>query len=194
MASEIHPVIHGLNIENFGINTALFRFINGNHTQFFDNFFLLARFLGRAEVVVIILIFLFIRKRKTEFIYLLLSSVITALFVISLKVLIAAPRPASFLDDVHLLLPYYKMSFPSGDSAVASLILVFFFRKVNIVFKALLLVYWFVISYGRIYMGVHFPLDVIAGFLIALFSIIISPLLFDRMAELFNCIKNKKLV
>ncbi len=177
MASEIHPVIHGLNIENFGINTALFRFINGNHTQFFDNFFLLARFLGRAEVVVIILIFLFIRKRKTEFIYLLLSSVITALFVISLKVLIAAPRPASFLDDVHLLLPYYKMSFPSGDSAVASLILVFFFRKVNIVFKALLLVYWFVISYGRIYMGVHFPLDVIAGFLIALFSIIISPLL-----------------
>ncbi len=164
----------GNNIENFEFNISLFRFINDNHTEFLDYFFLLFRYFGRAEVIILILIFLFLRKRREDFFLLLFASLITAILVVLLKFILDVPRPAAFLDNVHLLLPYYKRSFPSGDTAVASLILLFFYRRVNFLFKILLFVYWFLISYGRIYLGVHYPLDIVAGFCISLFAIILS--------------------
>ncbi|MCX7944250.1 MAG: phosphatase PAP2 family protein [Deltaproteobacteria bacterium] len=135
-----------------------------------DNLFTITSIFGRAEVIVIILLFMILKKRFLEFRLLLLSSVITAIIVVTLKIVMAAPRPASMLDNVHLLQPYYRMSFPSGDSAVASIVLVFFFNRSNLPFRILLVVYWIIICYGRIYMGVHFPLDVLAGFLISLIS------------------------
>ncbi|MGB9599500.1 MAG: phosphatase PAP2 family protein [Myxococcota bacterium] len=170
-----------LNIENFDCNIAVFRFINSHHSSFFDNFFLWTRLLGRGEVILLILLFLLLVRRREDFYRLLISSLLTAVLVILLKNLLSAPRPASFLPDVHLLLPYYKNSFPSGDTSVATLILFSFFRKVNMVCRFLLLLYWLIISYGRVYLGVHFPLDILGGFLAAILCIALTPILAKRL-------------
>ncbi|MCX7959142.1 MAG: phosphatase PAP2 family protein [Deltaproteobacteria bacterium] len=183
-----------MNPENFELNIRIFRMINENNTAFLDNFFMFARYLGRGELIIIFLLFLLYRKDFGNFRHLFISSVITAFFVVLIKFIVDAPRPALFLEDVHLLLPYYRKSFPSGDSAVASLILIFFFWKVKVILRILLVIYWLIICYGRIYLGVHFPLDIAAGFLIALFSVWTASVMLKKVTQLFNCNDSKKLV
>lgn len=181
------------NIEDFWLNIELFRLINGHRLPFLDSFFLYARFLGRAEILVPLLVLLFVLKRREEFCRLLFSSLLTGILVVFLKITIDAPRPASHLQGVILLLGYYRMSFPSGDSAVASIVLLFFYRKVSVFLKPLLMIYWFIICYGRIYLGVHFPLDVIGGFVVALLSMWIVNALLQK-GILFDCNRDKKLI
>jgi len=160
-----------LNIEDFATNKELFELLNSYHNNYLDAFFVVFQYLGKGYVAVTILAFLWFYKRE-YFTPLLGSSIVSALIVISLKYIISAPRPASMLNNVRLLEPLYRYSFPSGDVAVASLILLFFFKKVGYVSRSFLVVYWLMISYGRIYLGVHFPLDILGGFSASYISII----------------------
>lgn len=162
-----------MNIENFELNIRLFRLINGMHTESLDRFIDYFHYLGQTHLIIVLLIILWFVRRDLCYRF-LLASLITGVIVTLLKVIIAAPRPAAFLDNVILLRPLYRYSFPSGDAAVASIITIFFFDKVRWYFRVLLVVYCLLIFYGRIYFGVHFPLDILGAFFIALFSIYLS--------------------
>lgn len=88
----------------------------------------------------------------------------------ALKYTFRHKRPVTLLENVHLLEPVSLKSFPSADTAYAFTLFgvsLFFFPIWAVV---LMFIYAVLIAYGRIYMGAHFPLDVIVGAVLGLIS------------------------
>ncbi|MFT5359560.1 MAG: membrane-associated phospholipid phosphatase [Candidatus Paceibacteria bacterium] len=83
-----------------------------------------------------------------------------------LKIMFAAPRPYLTLDITPLSMPGTFDSFPSGHSAfyMAMALAVYKYHKkagLFFIFMAALL------SVSRIVTGVHYPIDILAGWLVA---------------------------
>ncbi len=101
---------------------------------------------------------------------------LTALFISNvavflLKYVIAEPRPFLTLPNVELLVPENEIySFPSGHSASSFAAATVIGLKYSLNFKGRnyrllypLLAFASIIGFSRIYIGVHYPLDVICG-------------------------------
>ena len=74
-------------------------------------------------------------------------------------------RPCDVLPGVHILSHAGKYSFPSNHAAnmmALSVVTMFFYRK----YGWLVLVAALVVGFSRVYVGVHYPLDVLAGYLL----------------------------
>jgi undecaprenyl-diphosphatase len=100
-------------------------------------------------------------------------AVITAVFSIGLVSAVVKlsdlvyfrPRPFDVLPSSSLNLLFYRptdSSFPSNLAAVAFAIAVTVFIK-NKAYGSFLLALAVVSSFGRVYMGVHYPLDIVGG-------------------------------
>ncbi|RKY60780.1 MAG: phosphatase PAP2 family protein [Candidatus Neomarinimicrobiota bacterium] len=78
-------------------------------------------------------------------------------------------RPSRSLEDVRLLVGRGgKYGFPSNHAANitgAMIILIYFFRKYKYYFATIA----GLVSFSRIYVGVHYPFDVIAGIIVGIF-------------------------
>jgi undecaprenyl-diphosphatase len=155
-------------VENFFLNIELFRLINGNHSLFWDRFFLLYRYAGTIWMLLPAIFFAaIIRPRRLS--VLILAVAIEALIIYILKTVFAQPRPAALLENVHLLQPLYKYSFPSGDTALAFSVAWSFVTGQGRLWVRLLLPFCaLLVAYERIYLGVHFPLDVLTGAVIGI--------------------------
>jgi undecaprenyl-diphosphatase len=93
------------------------------------------------------------------------------------------PRPfEAFPDQVNLIFyPPTDPSFPSNAAAAffALAIGIFVFnRKLGMI----LLIPAIIVSFGRVYMGIHYPLDIIGGFLVAIVATSVA-LLVLKLAE-----------
>lgn len=87
-------------------------------------------------------------------------------FVIQLW--IARPRPSSVLDNVITVgkLPT-EYSFPSGHTAIAfAFATVYFLAAPRSIVSYLIFLAALIIGIGRVYMGFHYPSDVVAGALL----------------------------
>jgi len=98
-------------------------------------------------------------------------------FVVSiLKISVAEPRPYETLNNVHLLVNEIDpFSFPSGHTTnVFALATVFGLNWKISIFKKSLKLIWVlipvaaIVGFSRIYIGVHYPLDVLFGALIGI--------------------------
>lgn len=153
--------------EDFPLNIALFRAINDRHTPGLDHFFLLYNYLGRAYVLipVFVLVCLY-RHTKMR---MLVTAVLAQAFIVQvMKFAFLQPRPPLMLEDVHALIPLYILSFPSGDTALAFTLACTLAQRERRFVQGLLYLYASLIAYERIYLGVHFPLDVAVGALVGL--------------------------
>ncbi|HML05257.1 MAG TPA: phosphatase PAP2 family protein [Methanobacterium sp.] len=93
-----------------------------------------------------------------------------------LKPLIAEPRPFLVLSNVHQLIPETEIySFPSGHTASSFAAVTVIGSKYNFIVKNKkyrliypLLAFAALIGFSRVYIGVHYPLDIVFGALIGI--------------------------
>ena len=150
-------------------NLELFYLINHARNPYLDLFFSYFYLLGKGYVL--IPLFFVVFKLYREKLKLFVGAVLLETVIVhSLKWYFKAPRPAQVLPEVYLIEKVYHNSFPSGDTAMAFVIACFFSETLPRTWKLLPWIYAFLIAYGRIYVGAHFPLDVIAGALIGVGS------------------------
>ncbi len=94
-------------------------------------------------------------------------SLLSTLIVVSaVKVLVAFPRPFKTVPNIHTLISLpASYSFPSGHAALtmAMATAVYVYNKR---LGTLLFAFAFIVGIARIYVGVHYPLDVGVGFLL----------------------------
>lgn len=112
--------------------------------------------------------YLYLFKEKTLSILLVASSAGGAVLELILKEIIKRPRP----DIVpYLIIPHF-WSFPSGHAVMSVAVYVMFFiiiasmtgrRRYKILILSIAVVIAILIGFSRIYLGVHYPTDVIAG-------------------------------
>ncbi|MFN4320308.1 MAG: phosphatase PAP2 family protein [Aquificaceae bacterium] len=152
-------------IEDFSLNYRLFYAINHRRHPLLDIFYLRFHKLGKGSFGVFVgLLFFFFWK--ASFVKYLLVISLQTLIVKVLKYTVRAKRPASSLQDVYLLEDLRLRSFPSGDASMSMAIALCLYEHVPAFLKPIALLYTLLIGYGRVYMGAHFPLDVLVGWAI----------------------------
>ncbi|HOV79891.1 MAG TPA: phosphatase PAP2 family protein [Bacillota bacterium] len=83
-----------------------------------------------------------------------------------LKTLFHRPRPFETLPGVHLLVfPPDTYSFPSGHAANAFACALVLARKIRNI-SLPVCIFAVIMAFSRVYVGVHYPLDVLAGALL----------------------------
>ena len=158
----------------------LFLFLNNLGTTKFDAFWLSLSKIEANIVMYLFLIFLFfhIKKLRPKFLY-----IFYLLFVIALMITITDQGSNFFKDSFQRLRPCYNQSisdslrlvkencggkygFFSAHASNSFSLAIFF----GLLFKnrirymiIITIVYASLISYSRIYLGVHFPIDIIVG-------------------------------
>lgn len=104
-------------------------------------------------------------EKKKEILKVFLPALCAVLIGLILKFLIAAPRPFVALQNVYALFPETGYAFPSGHATFFSALAVslfFYNKKAGYIFMFFALV----IGLSRIIAGVHFPIDILSGFVL----------------------------
>lgn len=150
------------------LDRAVFYFINNVcSAKFLDLFFSWLTKLGEWEIlsIVAVLLILFCKgKERLKGVYWLAGIFVAYWIIFFLKILVARPRPFAVLSHVNVLSHAGPFSFPSGHAVhifLAAAILSAFYKKHFYFYLIAVMV-----AFSRIYCGVHYPSDVIAGALI----------------------------
>ena len=156
-----------------------------------DNFFVTLTDLNKIVFIKYLLIafifyILFLGTKKSKFV---LAILIVSIFISDqissqfLKNIFMRLRPCNNLDDVRLLVSCGSgFSFPSSHATNAftvSILLSAFYKN----FRNHFIILAFLVGYSRIYVGVHYPFDVIFGFVI---GFIISNLILIILKKFFK--------
>ena len=175
------------------LDTELFIYLNSLGFPLFDNFWI---FLSNKEANVLFyftLLVLYFYKRSLKFKF---SELFYLLILIAFMIAITDQTANLFKDSFQRLRPCYnemikdslrlvkescggKYGFFSAHASNSFTLAVFFGLLYKNKFKYLIyfsLLYASLISYSRIYLGVHFPLDILFG---AAFGLIIGILTFN---------------
>ena len=162
------------------LDSYLFLFLNNLGSQYYDNFWI---FLSRTEANVMVYLVILIaylysinNKKRTK---ILLRLIIT----IAILITISDQTSNLFKDSFQRLRPCYnelisdslrllkescggRYGFFSAHASNSFSLAIFFgllLRSSNRLLILLFAIYAFLISYSRIYLGVHYPIDILAG-------------------------------
>jgi undecaprenyl-diphosphatase len=146
-------------------------------------------------IVIILTILFFIKNHKREA---FLLSFLFSVSIVSdtiLKTIIQRPRP-----NIAPLITENNYSFPSGhamDSFVFYISIAYFFyqiyrkKKLTILILILTSILVFIIGASRVYLGVHYATDILAGY-IAGFCWLITVIVLEKTLIFFRLFKQRK--
>jgi undecaprenyl-diphosphatase len=158
-------------------DNAVIRWMGAHHTGTWDDIMLEITALGTGTVVMMIVavaaLFLVLTQHKYSAVLLLVSTFGGLVLNMILKLGFNRPRPAIFVPEVHAV----SSSFPSGHAMSAAIVYGTvaylaarlhkrLWARVLVMTAALIIIV--LISVSRMYLGVHYPSDVIAGVAIGL--------------------------
>lgn len=127
--------------------------------------------LGNGGIIwIITALVLLIPKKTRKTGIMVISGLLLSLIVnnIILKNLVARTRPYDMIAGLTSLVGIQSdYSFPSGHAASSFVAAVIIFKSLPKKYGIPALILAFLISFSRLYVGVHYPTDVIAGALIA---------------------------
>lgn len=154
------------------LDKSIFYFINKSfQTNSSDKFFSLVTRLGEIPIIIIICILLFILgryKEKLVAVFILFTSYIAFFLAGTLKGIINRPRPIEIYSDISVIGTAHSPAFPSTHAtliAVIATILCFKYKKLSFVLIPIAII----VGISRIYLGLHYPSDVVGGFIIGSF-------------------------
>ena len=142
--------------------------------------------LGNATTIIVVCILLLILKRRYG-IFITINVIVTILINLILKNIFVRNRP-----NILIIIKEGGYSFPSGHSMISIALYGYLFylaykkidnRILKILVCLLLSIIIMLIGISRIYLGVHYASDVLAGYLVSVSILIIFILKTDRFIK-----------
>lgn len=154
-----------------GFDQVIYNAIISCRSQFFDSYFTTVTKLANTSIIVFVVILFIIIVRNRHALFLVVSSIDCLLLTIIFKHLIGRSRPTGLK-----LIQQGGYSFPSGHTMFSVCVYGYFFylaitkiknKTLRYGVSILLLLVILSIGVSRIYVGVHFASDVLAGYLLS---------------------------
>lgn len=160
------------------------KFFLSLQNPFLVKFFFWVSLLGEWQIIfflsLLILIFIFKSKRKKYLLPFFVTLFLAPVFTQFIKILVQRPRPNSKL--------YFEssFSFPSTHATIAIAFYGFLFslflkkiksKKKKILLFSIFLLFVFLIGLSRLYLGVHYLSDVLVGYILGIFWLILAILI-----------------
>ncbi len=173
------------------IDQQLFLTLNGWHNQFFDSFFWIISNKFVWIPLYLFIAFLIIRKYKKQSWIVILATILVIVFTDQISVhcfknVFMRYRPSHNLDladMVHIVNNYRGGLYGFISSHAANTFGLATFTALalkNRTYTYLILLWAIIVSYSRIYLGVHYPADIIGGATIGIILAFIVFLLFKK--------------
>jgi membrane-associated phospholipid phosphatase len=167
-----------------------FFLLNPLHLPFLDTFFIYYTNFGDGFFCVALALLLFLFRKKYLSLMVFITYAISGIIAQVLKYFILEGRPAIYLKNYyypyfidHVTLHNYH-AFPSGHTASAfamAAVLAFYVHNKNYSFIFLALA--ILVGYSRIYLGQHFPDDVLIGAILGFLTSLICWKYFDSLFQ-----------
>ncbi len=166
----------------YNANINLFYLINGINNPVLNNILpVIASYGSNSLIILLILTYIFGGNygRKVTILG-VLALILAAIIAIVLKYIFVEPGPSITLANVNLLIPDMASvpTFPSGQTASAFAVATLIGLKYRLKSKGswvtyFLLIYASLIGFSLVYVGVHYPFDVICGSIIGIISALV---------------------
>lgn len=165
---------------------SILRFFQSIQNPFLDKFFTYVTMLGEQYFIILIVAWIYWNYSKKE------GFILTFLFLVStmvnslMKIIFHTVRPFNQLENFHAQRVHTATgySFPSGHTQGAATLfmsLALIFQKRNYMVWAVILS--LLVAVSRMYLGVHWPVDVLGGFV---FASVVVFLMYRFMHKLYD--------